>query len=217
MSFKPVQPKRIALLIAIGLAAFLLYLYYYVGIGKFFDVVRSANLAFYSGAFLTFVAGVFFAALTWHSLLRNLDIKAGFRRVFVLTWAGYFFETTLPEPGWSGDISKAYMLGKKSDEDVGKVVATVVGQKIIGMATTIFILIAGFGLLAINYVLPAAALILVGIVLIISCGSLVVVYYVSTSPKATQRMVKGLIRVVSFVLRKRFNEVQFRSDAETFL
>jgi uncharacterized protein (TIRG00374 family) len=188
-----------------------------VGIGKFFDVIRSANLPLYTSAFVAFIIGVTFAALTWHSLLRNLSVKAGFRRVLLLTWAGYFFDTTLPEPGWSGDISKAYMLGKKSDEDVGKIVASVVAQKIIGMATTILILIVGFAFLAINYVLTAPALFLVGIILFISVASIIVVYYLSTSPKATKAMLGWLIAVLSFVLRKKFNENQFRSDAENFL
>jgi uncharacterized protein (TIRG00374 family) len=217
VSFKTLQSNRIILFFAIGLAAFLLYLYYYVGIGKFFEVIRSANLVLYTSAFVAFITGVLFAALTWHSLLRNLSVKAGFLRVLLLTWAGYFFDTTLPEPGWSGDISKAYMLGKKSDEDVGKIVASVVAQKIIGMATTILVLIVGFALLAINYVLPAPALFLVGIILFISVASLIVVYYLSTSPKATKAMLGWLVGVLSFVLRKRFIEAQFRSDAENFL
>jgi uncharacterized protein (TIRG00374 family) len=217
VSFKSLQSNRIIIFFVVGLAAFLLYLYYYVGIGKFFDVIRSANLLLYTSAFVVFTIGVLFAALTWHSLLRNLSVKASFRRVLLLTWAGYFFDSTLPEPGWSGDISKAYMLGKKSDEDVGKIVASVVAQKIIGMATTILVLISGFALLAINYVLPAPALILVGVILSISVASLIIVYYLSTSPNATKRMVGWLVVVLAFVLRKRFNEAQFRADSQNFL
>jgi uncharacterized protein (TIRG00374 family) len=217
LSLKNLQSKRIILFLAFGIAAFVLYLYYFVGIGNFFNVIAEANLSVYALAFVAFVIGVSFSSLTWHSLLRNLNVKAGFRRVLLLTWAGYLFDTTLPEPGWSGDISKAYMLGKKSDEDVGKIVASVVSQKIIGMAFSILILIAGFSLLAINYVLPSPALFLVGFILVLSVGSLVVVYYVSTSPKATKRMLNLLIVVLKFILRKRFDEAQFRTDAEKFL
>ncbi len=217
MASKPLQSRRILLFIVVGIVVFSLYLYYYVGIGNFIDVLAKANLYYYISAFAAFIVGVFFAALTWQSLLSPLKIKISFRLALLLTWAGYFFDSTLPEPGWSGDISKAYMLSKQSEEDMGKIVASVVGQKIIGMATTIFMLLAGFGLLAINVALPLPALILVAVIMVISVASLVVVYYLSTSPKATKTMVNWLTRVLSFVLRKHFHEAQFRTDAQKFL
>jgi uncharacterized protein (TIRG00374 family) len=51
----------------------------------------------------------------------------------------------------------------------------------------------------------------------ISVASLVIVYYLSTSPNATRKMVGWLVIVLAFVLRKRFNETQFRADSENFL
>ena len=217
MALKSLQSRKVILFIAAGLTAFILYLIYYVGTGNFIEVVRRANIYYYASAFAVFIVGTFFSALTWRSLLHNLDIKRSVRKAFLLTWAGYFFEATLPEPGWSGDVTKAYMLSKESDEDAGKIVASVVGQKIIAMAVTIFVLIAGFGLLAANYALPLIVLAFIGVIMIVSVASLVVVYRVSTSPKATKTILKFLIRVLSFTLRSRFDEAHFRTDAEKFL
>ncbi|HTY75084.1 MAG TPA: lysylphosphatidylglycerol synthase transmembrane domain-containing protein, partial [Candidatus Nanoarchaeia archaeon] len=116
------------------------------------------------------------------------------------------------------DISKAYMLSKKNDADPGKTVASVVSQKIIGMAVTIVILVIGFGLLSVNVKLPDQVLIFFGLLMALSVASFLVVFYMSRSSKATKAVLNGLlIPLLSFFLRKRFNEVQFRGDAEHFL
>ncbi len=201
-----------------GLAAFLLYLYYYVGTGNFVDVIKQANLYYYSSAFFAFIAAGVFSAVTWHSLLRSLKIENNLRRAILLTFAGYFFDAIVPDPGWSGDITKAYMLSKKTDQDAGKIVASVVGQKIISMAVTVLLLVAGFGLLAAKITLPLEVIIFFGVVMALSVGSFTVVYLMSTNFKTTKAILNNfLIPVSSFFLRSRFNEVQFRNDAEKFL
>ncbi len=218
MALKSLQLKRIILFAVIGLVVFIFYLNYYVGTGNFVDVIRQANIYFYTSAFVAFIVATFFSALTWHSLLGNLKVQTSIRRTVILTWAGYFFDATLPEPGWSGDISKAYMLSKKSDGDVGKTVASVVSQKIIGMAVTVFLLILGFGLFAVNYVLPQQVVVFFGIVVILSVASFLVVYFMSSRVKSTKAVLnRFLIPLLSFFLRSRFNEAQFREEAEKFL
>ena len=74
MTLKSLQSKRIILFTALGLTAFLLYLNYYVGTGKFLDVIKQTNIYFYTSAFAAFIVAAFFYALTWHSMLGNLKI-----------------------------------------------------------------------------------------------------------------------------------------------
>jgi uncharacterized protein (TIRG00374 family) len=218
LALKSLQSKKVLLFIVAGLIAFLLYLYYYVGTGNFLDAIRQANPYYYVSAFAVFIVGSVFSAVTWHSLLDNLKIKNSLRRALWLTWAGFFFDATLPEPGWSGDISKAYMLSKKADEDVGQIVASVVSQKVIGMAVTIFILVTGFVLLAVNVALPLQVTIFFGSVMAVALASFLIVYFMSTNQKATKAVLnKFIIPVMSFILRSRFNEEVFRADAEKFL
>ena len=217
MALESLQSKRVLLFIAVGLVAFVLYLYFYVGTINFIDVVEHANLFYYSSAFGAFIAATLFSALTWKSLLRNLNIKTTIRRTLLLTWAGYFFDATLPEPGWSGDLSKAYLLSKKSGQDMGRIVASVVSQKIIGMVVTVVGLALGLGLLATEYTLPALVLVFLGGVLFVTVAALVVVYYVSRRPKVTQKMLNWLIRLISFILRSHWDAVAFRNSAESSL
>ena len=214
---KPRFTRRILLFVLLGLLVLVLYLYYFVGTVNIIDVITRTNLLYYMSAFIAFLAGVFFSSLTWQSLLRNLDVKAKIQRVLLLMWAGMFFDVIVPEPGWSGDLSKAYMLAKTSGQDAGRIVASVIGQKVIGMVVTVVDLILGLVLLAWHYTLPSVVLIFIAVVLFLSTLMLIVVSYVSAKPGATKRMLNWLIRVINFVRRGRWNSVDFRLKAEEML
>lgn len=213
----PVFPKKLLLLIGVGLATLILYLYYFVGTSNITDVIGKTDLLIYSTAFISFTISVFFSSLTWKSLLKNLSVKVSLRQVLLFTWVGLFFDTTVPEPGWSGDISKAYMLARVSNEDSGKVAASVVSQKIIGMGITAFDLVLGLALLAHSYLLSESVLITVGTVLALTISSLAVVWYLSNRPKATHRLLNGLVNAAKFLRRGRWNPAKFRAEAEKFL
>ena len=146
MALKSLQLKRIILFAVIGLVVFIFYLNYYVGTGNFVDVIRQANIYFYTSAFVAFIVATFFSALTWHSLLGNLKVQTSIRRTVILTWAGYFFDATLPEPGWSRH-RKRICLAKSLMGMWARPWLQVVSQKIIGMAVTVFLLILGFAFL----------------------------------------------------------------------
>lgn len=214
---KPSFPNKLLLFIGIGLFTLVLYLYYFVGTSNIADVIKRADLLTYTSAFVAFILSVLFSSLTWRSLLKNLTVKVKMRQVLIFMWVGMFFDATVPEPGWSGDISKAYMLAKSSDEDIGKIIASVVSQKIIGMGITVLDLILGLVLLARGYLLSRGILIFIGAVLVLTVSSLAVVWYVSTRPKATSRILGWLIKAASFLRRGRWDPKEFRSGAEDFL
>jgi uncharacterized protein (TIRG00374 family) len=192
-------------------------LYYFVGAVNVADVIKRTNLCFYALAFIAFLVSIFFSSLTWRSLLSNLAVKIRIRRALLLMWVGLFFDAIVPEPGWSGDLSKAYMLAKTSGQDVGRIAASVVGQRVIGTVVVVVNLILGLALLAWHYTLPSAVLIFIAVVLFLSIFSLAILCYLSAKPKATKRMLDWLIRVVSFVRRGRWNPQDFRLKAEGIL
>jgi uncharacterized protein (TIRG00374 family) len=132
-------------------------------------------------------------------------------------WVGIFFDFIVPAPGWSGDVAKAYMLTKTSGQDGGKVMASVVGQKVIVMIVTVFDLVLGLVLLARHYILPSSVLIFIDLVLFLTIFSLVILCYVSAKPKATKKMLDWLIRVISFVRGGRWDSLDFRLRAEGML
>ena len=109
------------------------------------------------------------------------------------------------------------MLSKSSGQDLGRIVASVVGQKIIVMAVTVVDLILGLALLALNYNIHSSVLIFVTVVLFLTALSLVVVLYLSTNAKATGRILDMLIRTACFIRRGRWNPRDFLVKAERML
>ncbi len=214
---KPMFPKKILLLVGFGLLVLVLYLYYFVGTSNIIEVITKVDLPTYSLAFIAFVIGIVFSSFAWRSLLGNLSVKVKMKRVFFFMWVGMFFDATVPEPGWSGDLSKAYMLARTYHEDSGKTVASIVSQKIIGMGITVLDLTLGVVLLAQSYLLPNSTMIFVGAVLFATVLSLVIVWYLSTHSRATRLVMGGLISITAFILRGRWDAKTFRMRMDRFL
>jgi len=214
---KPRLTRRILLFVGIGLAVLVLYLYYFVGTVSIADVIKQTNLLWYTSAFVAFLASVLSYALAWQSLLRNLSIKARIREVLLFAWAGMFFDAVVPDPGWSGDLSKAYMLSKASGQEPGRIVASVVSQKIIVTTVTVFSLIFGLAFLALNYTPSSNVLIFIAVVLFLTAFSLIMIVYLSANDKATDRILGWLIRAACFIRRGRWNPEDFRAKAKQML
>jgi len=217
VAVKPRFTKKILLFVVIGLATLLLYLYYFIGTANVADALRQTNVFWYASAFVAFLASVLFYSLAWRSLLHNLSIKAKIREVLLFAWAGMFFDSVVPDPGWSGDLSKAYMLSKASGQEPGRIVASVVSEKIIVIAITVVSLILGLTLLTLNYTPSNNVLIFVTIVLLLTVFSLGAILYLSANDKATRRILGWLIRAGRYLRRGRWNPEDFRLRAQGML
>jgi uncharacterized protein (TIRG00374 family) len=213
---KPYRPNAIQLLLILGLVAFILYIYFFVNPSQVMGILSRTNMTYYAGAFVAYTLFAFFSSLVWQRLLNCLSIKVSKRKALLFTWAGLFFEATVPQLGWSGEVSKTYLLAKDSKVDAGKIVASVVGQKIFTLTITIVALSTGLGLVLFNYRLPFATTFLIATVLSLSIIALGIVYYVSIKPTATQTLLNWAIKIALF-FKKSWNPQSFRAKAEEIL
>ncbi|HEX7482682.1 MAG TPA: lysylphosphatidylglycerol synthase transmembrane domain-containing protein, partial [Candidatus Bathyarchaeia archaeon] len=165
---KTFHENAVLLVLILGLITFILYIYFFVNPSQVIRILFKTNLSVYAGAFLAYLLYTLCASLVWQRLLNNLSVKITKRKAFLFTWVGLFFEATVPQLGWSGDVSKTYLLAKDSNVSVGKIGASVVGQKIFTMTLTIMALSTGLGLVLLKYSLPTAATLLIGLVLALS-------------------------------------------------
>lgn len=206
------RSNKIVLLLILGLVAFIIYFVFFVNVHSFLKVISQTNLSIFAIAFIAYVIGIFFASLTWQSLLNSILIKIKIKNAFLFTWAGLFFDATIPQIGWSGDIAKTYLFSKFSNYDAGKIGACVVGQKIMQMTITVAALSAGLILVLLNYSLPTIVTVLFVIVLVLSFLTLGIVYYVSNNPKATGKLLNWSIKIISF-FRSNWKSEIFREKA----
>jgi uncharacterized protein (TIRG00374 family) len=132
----------------VGLAAFFLYiLLFNVDIGEIIATAGRANPTIYIAAVLVSLAEVFFYAISWRSLLSFLHVKISVMRSYLYVWYGTFMDIVIPAESISGELCRIYLVNREQCGTGGKVVASVVAQRIIGMAMNVVFLIVGVNLL----------------------------------------------------------------------
>ncbi len=214
---KKTTPLNFILIVLIaGLITFILYIYLFVNPQEILEILSKTNLTIYAGAFIAYLLYTLCSSLVWHRLLNSLAVRITKRKALLFTWVGLFFEATVPQLGWSGEISKTYLLAKDSEVEAGKIGASVVGQKIFNMTLTISALSAGLALVLIRYSLPLEATLAISLVLTLSILTLSIVYYVSYKPSATKTLLNIAVKIALF-FRKSWNAKNFIIKAEETL
>ncbi|MGD6805515.1 MAG: lysylphosphatidylglycerol synthase transmembrane domain-containing protein [Candidatus Bathyarchaeia archaeon] len=210
------RPNFIIVILIVGLAAFILYIAFFVNVNQVAQTLSQTNLLIYSSAFIAYLLYTFCSSLVWHRLLGSLQVPVTKRKAFLYTWVGLFFDATVPQLGWSAEVSKTYLLSKDSKLDSGKIGASVVGQKIFTMTITITALTVGLALLLLKYAFPLIESLFIILILALSILTLSVVYYVSFRPYATKTLLRWAIKIVLF-FKKNWNPQGFQYKAEELL
>ena len=122
--------------ILIGLLAFVLYLVFMVNINEMIAVIRQTNFNIYLLSFVATLAEMFFFALAWHYFLVPLSTSMSFKKVFLYSWIGNFIDLLVPAESVSGEISRVYFVSHEG-VDAGKVVVSVLMQRVFGMLLNI--------------------------------------------------------------------------------
>ena len=156
----------------VGLIAFFLYLYFFVGFTELIYVLENLNSAnyvfFYSLAIAAAVLSVFFVAAAWHDLLNSLSVKTKLRSVFLYTWVGYFVDLMVPCQAVCGEVTRIYLVHKENRESYGPIAASSLTNRMITYFISSVGLFVGIALLLTRasevpvYVLELLVIALVG-------------------------------------------------------
>lgn len=210
--------KKSIPVLLIGLAIFVCYLYFFVGISEIISIIRSVDLAFYSLAIVALLADIFFYALAWQYFLRPLSVKVPFRKTFLYVWVGIFVDLLVPAESISGEVSKAYLMTKSSGENTGKVVASVISHRILGMIITLISLIVGsVSFIILKYRLPVE---IFNLILLVAAGiavSLAFLFLLCFKEQITWKIINSLLNFASFISRGRFRTASLRSKTKKAL
>ncbi|TRO50030.1 flippase-like domain-containing protein, partial [Candidatus Bathyarchaeota archaeon] len=141
--------KKTLLMPLIGIAAFLIYIFIFqVDIGAIFEELKSVNLYIYLIAVIISLLEVFLFSLSWRALINFLDVKLSVIKSYLLVWSGIFVDTLVPAESISGEAMRIYLIAKeKGNNTCGRVVASLVTHRMLGMMMNVIILIAGMSLL----------------------------------------------------------------------
>jgi uncharacterized protein (TIRG00374 family) len=117
--------------------------------------------------------------------------------------------------GLTGDLFKAYWLCKTEVHDTGKVVASVIAHKILIITVILANTIVGLALWVLGYGYLDSAIfgVIIGISLIL-IFTLVIIFYLSSNHRATDKLLYWIIRLISFLRRNKWDSTGFRSKME---
>jgi len=210
--------KRTLPFLLIGLLIFIGYLYFFVDIDEMITILKGINLFYFSLAVALLLLNTFFSSLAWQYFLRPLSVNVPFRKTVLFGLVGTFVDILVPAESISGDASKAYLMSKDSGEDAGKVVASVVGHRILSMIITLSSLIIGStSLFIMQYKLPLFILNFILVVVIGTTISLVFMFLLCSKEQLTQKIIDSLLRFSNFLLRGRLKLTSLRSKTREAL
>ena len=203
---KGISVKRTVPFLAVGILVFLAYIYFFVGIDEILVIIQEVNLIDYGLAIVALFLTMLTNALTWHYFLRPLAVKVSFRKTFLFTWIGVFVDLLVPAESISGDASMVYMMTKETNENTGKVVASVLSHRLLLMIISLSSLIfSSIVLFIVQYELAAFVL---NFVLLIIIGTSITVFFLFLccfKEKLTQKLIDKVLRFVVFISRDRLN------------
>jgi len=209
--------KTGAVVIAAGLLVFLLYLYFFVPFGEFYDSIQQVDPFLYSLAFGSMLLSTAFYSLAWQRLLDLLSVKCSFLKSLQIVWVGSFVDLLVPAESISGDISRAYLMSRESGENTGKVVASIIGHRVLSMTITLGGLVISSVYFALNYHPPPLVLEFVSLIGLGTITAMILILYFSRRREDTDKIVSWIIGLLVRLSRGRWKFERLKESAEKML
>ncbi len=210
--------KRTIPLLIVGLLIFVVYLYFFVDLPQLLVAFQEINVWYYLLAVVGVLVNLLTYSLTWQYLLKPLSIKVRFKTTLLISWVGNFVEFFIPSESIGEDVSKSYLMAKATDENAGKVVASVLGQRIISMLVTVIILVVcTLSLFAMNFDIPSSVSVLIFLISVGTAIPLVFILLLCKKEKLSHKIIDLLIRFCVWVTRGRLNLEDLRQKAKNSL
>ncbi|MEM1539209.1 MAG: lysylphosphatidylglycerol synthase transmembrane domain-containing protein [Candidatus Bathyarchaeia archaeon] len=149
ISVKPKITWKTAILPALGIAAFIIYLYVFqADMPEILATIKRANFPlFFSAAILVFI-DTFFYAMAWRVLLNHLSVNLSILKSYLYVWYGTFMDIIIPAESISGEISRIYLVTREQGNMVsGKVVASLIAHRLISMGVCAATIVVGMSML----------------------------------------------------------------------
>lgn len=210
--------KRTVPLLIVGLLIFVVYLYFFVDIPELLSAFQEINIWYYLLAVAGVLVNLVSYSLTWQYLLKPLSITVSFKTTLLISWVGNFVEFFVPSESIGEDVSKSYLMAKATNENAGKAVASVLGQRILSMLVTVIVLIiCAISLFFMNFDIPASVSVLIFLICVGTAIPLLFIILLCKKQKLSCRLIDLLIRFCVWVARGRLNLEDLREKAKNSL
>jgi uncharacterized protein (TIRG00374 family) len=197
---------RSIILILVGLATFILYLFFFGDFQGFLTVLGTLDLRnyaiFYCLAILAVVMAVFFDSLIWYYLLDALRIRIRFRRIMLYNWIGNFVEMVIPCETVCGEATRIYLAQREPQASLGISSATVISSRMLSTFVYTSGLIVGFTALALTQTVPSYLLTIVALITAGTAAVMGMILYLAFKEGATEKTVNFLMKIISIIIKR---------------
>jgi uncharacterized protein (TIRG00374 family) len=204
----------------VGILAFFVYIYFFnVDIFNIVNQARNLNALLYGLATASVLLETLFFALSWRSLLGFLKVKLSALKAYLFVWYGVFVDILIPAESISGEISRIYLVTREQNKSEGKVVASLVAHRLMGMGINIVSLFMGIlllfftGQIYTTLLKNNTVLILMVSMIGISSVFLILLILLSIKENWTLKIIDWVIHLVDFVSRGRWKLANIKQDA----
>jgi len=203
---KPKLTLKTLLFPLIGIVAFFVYIYLFqVDILSIIATLQSADPLPYALATVLSLVEVFFFSVSWRVLVNFLLIKLSVVRSYLFVWYGIFVDILVPAESVSGEALRVYLVTKEQGESTfGRVVASLVTHRLLGMTMNVGVLIIGMALLFNETTINP---LIFNLILIVSFGitlTLLLIMLFSFKEQWSLKVIDWLVRVGKFISRGRW-------------
>lgn len=203
---KPKISLKTVIFPIVGLVAFFLYIYLFqVDILGIIATAQQADPLLYILAAILSIIEIFFFSLSWRVLVNFLLIKLSVVRSYLFVWYGNFVDILVPAESVSGEAMRVYLITKEQGtEKCGRVVASLVTHRLLGMSMNVIVLIFGMGLFFTETQINP---LIFNLILFLALGitiTLVLIMLFSFKQEWSLKVIDGLVRVGKFLSRGRW-------------
>ncbi len=213
-SAKPKIAWRTIILPLIGILAFFIYIYLFnVDIPTIIETAQRINLSIYILSIIFVFAETFFYALSWRSLLSLISVKLPIVKTCLFVWYGTFIDVIVPAGSMSGEVSKLYLVTRERSGTSGKVVATLVIQRLTSIGLIIATLILGVGGVSAEKQVAGLPFQLALFFAVSTALFLILVVLLAFKESWMQRIISIAVKFVSLVSGGRWDLSKLKEDA----
>jgi len=220
-AIKYFSTRKAFFFIFIGLAVFILYLYFFAGFKQILIVLSGVNPVqyafFYSLAICAVLLGNFFWLASWRVVLNTLSVKISLKNAFLYYWTGYFVDLVVPCETVCGELTRLYLVHKQTNDNYGVVAAGGVTNRIIAYLIVVTGLFTSAGLLFLKTNIPQVVLTVFILILIGATAYLAVLLYLAFSEKAAGKIASLALRILRFVRPKKYGSSDLSPETKNSL
>jgi len=210
--------RKSFLFMIVGMAVFILYLYFIAGFDKILALLQKINqsefILFFSLTTVSMLLSMFFTAMAWHEILKTLSINISRRRAFLYNWVGNFVDLVIPCQTVCGEIARLYLVYEEVKEDFAQTVASVISLRILSTVAILGVLTFGSVSIILNAQTNLVIIDMLVITLALSIIQVVILLYLATKIKASKRLSKLLAKLAKIFVGKRFKTDDLQNRTE---